>query len=338
MTVTLKVIADRVGRSVTTVSRALAGYDDVSAETREQIRQVARELGYEPNTIARQLQKQRTDTIALLMPPVYPRLSDPFFSEFLSGVIEQANQQGLDFLVSHISSTDDPVDIYLKYIRARRVDGFILIRTIRQDPRIDLLRDKDFPFAAFGRIDGDNDFCLIDSDDMLGVSFLVEHLIELGHTRLAFIAEPLNLTKAYNRLQGFLQTLKAHNIPVDETMIVEGGYRQRFGRVVTQQLLERPDPPTAIVTCNDLLALGAMKTAQEYGLVVGRDISITGFDDILLSEYAHPPLTTIHLPAHHIGTMLCRMLIKTINDKSLPKQQVIMQPDLIIRQSTGSVP
>lgn len=337
MTVTLKVIADRVGKSVTTVSRALAGYDDVSEETREQVRQVALELGYEPNTIARQLQKQRTDTIALLLPPVYPRLSDPFFSELLSGIVEYANQQGLDLLVSPTSSSDNPTEIYLKYIRARRVDGFVIIRTQRQDPRIDLLREKGYPFVAFGRVDGHNDFCLIDSDDTLGIRFLVNHLIELGHRRLAFVSEPLVFTKAYHRLRGFIDTLKEHDLPVDDSMIIEGGYRQRFGHSATQNLLEHSHPPTAIVTCNDLLALGAMKTAQEHGLVVGRDISITGFDDILLSEYAHPPLTTIHQPAHQIGTRLCHMLIKSINQEPLAKPQVILQPDLIIRQSTGPV-
>lgn len=337
MTVTLKVIADRVGKSVTTVSRALAGYDDVSEETRQQVRQVALELGYEPNTIARQLQKQRTDTIALLMPPVYPLLSDPFFSELLSGVIEYANQQGLDLLISPTNASDNPTDIYLKYIRARRVDGFVIIRTQRQDPRIDLLREKDYPFAAFGRTEGNNDFCLIDSDDALGIRFVVNHLIELGHTRLAFIAEPLNFTKAYHRLQGFIETLTAHGLPVDDTLIIEGGYRERFGRLAAQQLLESAQPPTAIVTCNDLLALGAMKTAQEQGLVVGRDISITGFDDILLSEYAHPPLTTVHQPAHQIGTSLCRMLIKSIKHEPLTERQIILQPELIVRQSTGAI-
>lgn len=335
MAVTLKQIAEQVGKSVTTVSRALAGYDDVSEATRRQIRQVALDLGYEPNITARQLQKQRTDTLALILPTFGPRFSDPFFSEFLAGVGNEAARHSFDLLVSTRPPGDEERAAYQKKIRSRRVDGFIIVRARRQDERIALLRQHQFAFAVFGRIEGDNDFPLVDEDSQAGLRAVVDHLVELGHTRLACLAAPAALTFGHYRLKGFIEGLEANNLPVDQTLIVEGDLTQRSGRLVGNHLLDRPDPPTAIVACNDLMALGAMSAAQARGLVVGRDVSITGFDDVPLAEHAHPPLTTLNQPIYRIGTLVCRMLIKLIQGETLSKRQMILQPSLIVRQSTG---
>lgn len=334
MTVTLKDIAAHVGRSVTTVSRALAGYADVSPATRERVRQVAVELGYEPNITARQLQKQRTDTLALVLPTYGPRFSDPFFSEFLAGVGNEAARQGFDLLVSTRAPGDEEKSAYLKSIRSRRVDGFIIVRTRRQDARIDLLRQHNFPFAAFGRIESGNGFPLVDEDSETGMRLVVEHLIERGHIRLACIAAPAELMLAQYRLKGFIDTLTARGLSVDEALIIEGDLTQRSGREVAGRLLDMPQPPTAIVACNDLMALGAMSAAQARGLVVGKEISITGFDDIPLAEHAHPPLTTVHQPIYKIGSMVCHMLTQVIKGEPVAEQQVILQPSLVIRQSS----
>lgn len=335
MSVTLKEIAERVGRSVTTVSRALAGYDDVSEATREKVRQVARELGYEPNVVARQLQRRRTDTLALILPTFGPRFSDPFFSEFLTGVGNEAARYGFDLLVSTRSPGEEEKETYLKNIRSRRVDGFIIVRTRRHDPRIALLLEHNYPFAAFGRVEGNNKFPLVDEDSELGISLAVNHLIELGHTRLACIAAPSDLMLAYYRLKGFMNALEAHGLSVDESLIIEGNLTQQAGREIGGRLLDRPNPPTAIVACNDLMALGAMSAALERKLIVGKHISITGFDDVPLAEYAHPPLTTIHQPIYRIGTMVCEMLIKVLKEEETAGQQIILQPSLVARQSSG---
>lgn len=337
-TVTLKMIAERVGKSITTVSRALAGYNDVSQATREQVRQVALDLGYEPNLIARQLQKRRTDTLALILPTLGPRLSDPFFSEFLAGVGNEATQEGFDLHVSTRSPGDEEKEAYLRNIRSRRVDGFIIVRTRRYDDRISILREHNIPFAAFGRIEGDNDFPLVDEDSELGIKLVVDHLIELGHTRLACITAPSNLMLAHYRLRGFISALERHGLPVDKSLIIEGDFTQRTGWSVGGVLLDRPKPPSAIVACNDLMALGAISAAQERGLVVGRDVSISGFDDIPSAEHAHPALTTVHQPVEQIGAMVCRMLIKVIRGETLQEPQVILQPSLVIRQSSGYLP
>lgn len=335
MPVTLKDIAERVGKSVPTVSRALANFDDISPTTRREVQRVAREMGYEPNITARNLQKQRTDTIALILPTADKlRFSDPFFSEFLSAVAEQTTQHGFDLNIT-TDASGDVRETYLKNIRSRRVDGFIVIRTQRQDQRIELLREHNVPFVAFGRIEGNNDFHLVDDDDTDGIRQVIDHLASLGHTRLACISEPTHFTKTYNRVLGFRQGLEAHNLASDPELIIESNFHQRSGQLAARQLLDVKNPPTAIVACNDLLALGAMSEAQERGLVVGRDISITGFDDIVLAEYANPPLTTVHQPAQKMGTMVAEMLVKVINREQTDEKQVVLKPSIIIRQSSG---
>ncbi len=335
MPVTLKDIAKRVGKSVPTVSRALGNYEDISLQTRREVQRVAREMGYVPSAAARSLQKRRTDNITLILPTTRNvRFSDPFFSEFLTGLVEQAVELGFELSVSTDAGSEED-QVYLNYIRSRRTDGFIVIRTQRQDRRIELLKEQNAPFVAFGRIEGDNDFCLVDEDGAHGIRQVVDHLVALGHTRLACITEPLYLTKAYHRLEGFLEGLKIHGLSADPELIVEANYRQRSGRLSAARLLDLPDPPTAIIAWNDLLALGAMGEAQSRGLIVGRDVSITGFDDIPLAEYTHPPLTTVRQPAYQFGSLLAQMLIRTINNEPVDPKQVIIKPELVVRQSSG---
>ena len=335
MPVTLKDIAQRVGKSVPTVSRALAGFNDISPKTRELVQRTAKEMGYEPNITARNLQKQRTDTIALILPSANTlRFSDPFFSEFLSGIVQYIAQFGYDL---NISTTDllDERETYLRHLRSRRFDGFIVVRTQRQDSRIELLQEHGVPFVAFGQTEHDNDHHLVDEDGRSGVRQIVDHLIELGHTRLACIAEPTNLTKSHHRVQGFIDGLAAHNLPFNPDLVIETHFRQRSGRQAANLLLDKPLPPTALVACNDLLALGAMRAVQERGLTVGHDVSVTGFDDILLSEYANPALTTVHQPASEMGSMVAQMLLSLIDGKPIEEKQVIIKPTIIIRKSTG---
>lgn len=338
MAVTLKDIAERVGKSIPTVSRALGNYADISPDTRREVQRVAEEMGYVPSSAARSLQKQRADNITLILPTTRNiRFSDPFFSELMGGLVEQTVHYGFDLSIG-MDNGEDELQTYLKQLRSGRTDGFVVIRTQRQDSRIDYLHQNGVPFVAFGRIEGENNFPFVDEDGAFAMRQMVDHLAGLGHTRLACITEPLFLTKAYHRYQGFVQGLEANGLLLDPDLVVEVNYRQRSGRLGASKLLDLADPPTAIVAWNDLLALGAMSEAQSRGLKVGLDISITGFDDIPLAEYAHPALTTIHQPAHQLGLMLSDILIRTIEKKPVDNPQVIVKPELVIRESSGPCP
>lgn len=335
MPVTLKDIAKRVGKSVTTVSRALHGYNDVSPETKELVRRVAAEMGFTPNITAQRLQKQRTDTIGFILPTFGPRFSDPFFSEFLAGVGNTAAKKGYDLLVSTCPPGDQELKTYREKVQSYRVDGFVIVRTRRQDSRIKYLVEANFPFVAFGRCEDRFEYAYVDEDSEYGMRLLANHLVAKGHSRIAFIAAPEHLMFSYYRLKGFQAGLLENNLHLDDSLFVCGDLTQSGGYARAVELLERPDPPTAIAACNDLMAFGAISAAQERGLVVGQDIAITGFDNIPMAEHSHPPLTTVHQPIYQIGEMVCTMLIERIRGNPIEKQKVLLEPSLVIRQSSG---
>ncbi len=335
MAVTLRDISKKVGKSVTTVSRALHDYDDVSPKTKTLVRRVAGELGYTPNILAQRLQKQRTDTIGFILPTFGPRFSDPYFSELLAGVGNQATEMGYDLLVSTQPPGERELDAYKKLVEGCRVDGFIIVRTRCKDARIEYLCKAEFPFVAFGRTEGPCNFPYVDEDSEYGMRLIVDHLVNLGYRPLSFLAAPDYLMFAQSRLKGFLDGIKAHNLPEDEAINITGDLTQRGGYRQANILLDSPDPPDAIVASNDLMAIGAMSAAQERGLRVGQDIAITGFDDTPMAEHSHPPLTTVHQPVYKIGRMVCEMLIKRIRGEFLEDEQIILKPSLVIRQSCG---
>jgi len=333
--VTLKDIARATGKSVTTVSSALNDYDDVSQETKELIRRVAREMGYTPNVAAQQLRKKRSDTLGLVLPTFGPRFSDPFFSELLAGIGNQAAANGFDLLVSTRAPGPDEDEAYRKIVSRQRVDGLLVVRTRRQDPRIAFLVAQDFPFVAFGRTEQELDFPYVDEDGLLGMNLAIQHLIDVGHRRIACIAASPDLMFAGHRLAGYRQAMAENGLAVDESLIVIGDLTQRNGHQLAGELLDRPDRPAAIAASNDLMALGAMAAAQERGLIVGRDVAVTGFDDIPLAQHSHPPLTTVHQPIYRIGRMICDMLSKSIQGEPLPERHVLLRPSLVIRLSSG---
>ena len=335
MAVTLRDISKKVGKSVTTVSRALHDYNDVSPETKTLVRRVADELGYTPNILAQCLQKQRTDTIGFILPTFGPRFSDPYFSEILAGVDNQAAEMGYNLLVSTQPPGEQELEAYKKLVEGRRVDGFIIVRTRRKDARIEYLFKAEFPFVAFGRTEGLCDFPYVDEDSEIGMRLMVDHLAERGFERFSYLAAPENLMFAEFRLKGFLDGLSANNLPQDDSLIVIGDLTQTGGYAQANILLDLPEPPDAIVASNDLMAIGAISAAQVKGLRVGQDIAITGFDDTPMAEHSHPPLTTVHQPVYKIGRMVCEMLIKRIRGEFLEEEQIILMPSLVIRQSCG---
>jgi len=335
MAVTIKDIAKRVGLSVTTVSRALNDFDDVNAETKELIRRTAAEMGYVPNSMAQRFQKRKTDTIGLILPTFGPRFSDPFFSELLAGIGNKAANQGYDLLVSTRAPGDEELLAYRQIVQGHRVDGLVVVRTRKQDDRIDYLRSVKFPFVAFGRTEGELDFPFVDEDGTSGLRLVADHLVKLGHQQIACIASPPELMFSQYRLDGLQSRLQELNAPLDPALVRVGDLTQRSGYEYALELLNLPSPPTAIVAFNDLMAFGAMSAAQNRGLVVGSDVTITGFDNTPMAAHSHPPLTTVDQPIYQIGSMVCEMLVKCVKGEALEREQVLLQPELNIRESSG---
>ncbi len=191
-----------------------------------------------------------------------------------------------------------------------------------------------FPFVAFGRMLDHNDYAYVDEDGEYGMGLITCHLTDLGHKRIAYLDAPGHFMFAHYRRQGFLDGLKENGLEIDQDLMVTGDMTQRAGYQLATDLLTQESPPTAIVACNDLMALGAISAAQQLGLTVGKEVAITGFDNIPLAEHCHPPLTTVHQPIYQIGEMVCEMLIKQIRAEPLEQEQIILQPSLVVRQSS----
>jgi LacI family transcriptional regulator len=335
MAVTLKDIARRVGVSVTTVSRALGGYDDVAEETRRRILQTAREMGYRPHIIAQSLQRQRTNTVGFIIPTAGPRFSDPYFTEILTGIGNEAAEHEFDLLVSTRAPGSQEQEAYERMAGSRRVDGLLVVRTRCRDERITSLVESGFPFVAFGRSDLDLDFPYVDVDGTKGLDEATQYLIDLGHRRIAYISAPLNLMFANYRLAGYKRALERNGLPVQEGWIAIGRLTQEHGYREGSKLLDLEPAPTAIIAANDLMALGVISAAQERGLAVGRDLAVVGFDNTPLAEHSHPPLTTVHQPIYDIGKLICRTLIQLIRNENPVQRQVMLEPTLVIRESSG---
>lgn len=335
MTTTLKDIARQVNRSVTTVSRALHDCEDVSPATRALVKQTASLLGYSPNVAAQRLQKQRADTIGLVLPAMGPRLSDPHFGEVLAGVADEISRAGCDLAITVAQSPQAELETYRQRVSGRRVDSVLVVRTQCHDPRIEWLLKQRVPLVAYGRVLDDWDFPYVDVDHARGMRELVHHLCALGHRRLAFIGGSPELTFVHYQLQGFRQAMGERGLAVDERLIVSADLTQRGGYAACQMLLGHHPPPTAILASNDLMALGAVSAAQDQGLDVGRDIAIAGFDDIPLADTAHPPLTTVRQPSYHIGQLLGQQLVAVARGERPARAHILLEPALIIRQSTN---
>jgi LacI family transcriptional regulator len=321
--------------SVTTVSRAIDGYSDVADSTRALVIQTAKEMGYVPRHAARNLRLQRTNTIGLIFPTLGGRFTDPFFSEFLAGVGDEASQQKYDLLVSVASQGQTEEQTYRRWGASRRVDGFILVRMRVDDWRSKYLHSENIPYVAFGHNQSRDKQPWVGVDGRGGILMLVRHLIQMGHRRIAFIGAPERYYFAGDRLAGYQVGLKEAGIALKDDLICEADLTRSGGFQATQLLLDLETPPTAIIGVNDLTALGALRAVQERGMIVGQDIAIAGFDGTEAGEHSHPPLTTVDQPVYAIGRRVCGLLVKTMCGGIIQEYGITIQPELVIRSSTN---
>lgn len=334
MAVTIRDVAEKAGVGVGTVSRTLNGAEHVRAATRARIEVAMRELGFQPNPHASNLKRATATTIGFFFSSSHHRpLSDPFFSTLMSGLADEATAQGYDLLVASAPADGGELEKLERFVAGGRVSGVILTDTRINDARVELLRRNDTPFVAFGRVKPASAAPCIDVDGRLGVETAVKHLFARGHTAIGLIGLPDDLTCAADRVEGYRLGYAHARRKVDEHAIVMGCLTESDGSRATEALLSLPKPPTAIIACSDVLALGALRAIHQRGLEVGRDLALVGFDDIPLAAHTSPPLTTLHQPIYEIATDLVRMLIKRINGE--PVARKVIKPELIERESTA---
>ena len=336
--ITIRDVANRLNLSITTVSRALDGYDDVAEETRQRVIAVAHEMGYTPNQAARQLRRKRTDTIGYILPTDKPRFADPFFAEFIAGLGDEAAAHNFDLLVSSTPpSTDVERQAYQRWVHGHKIDGLVINRLRLHDWRVQYLSQAGFHFVTLGRSLDPFDYASVEVDGRRWFKILVDHLVSLGYQQIAYIGSTPDLKIQADRFQGYLDGLQSAGLAYNPTYIVESDLTAEGGYRAASALLSLPVPPTAITCVDDMTAIGVLHAARECGRIVGKDLAVTGFDGILGFEHTQPPLTTINQPVYQIARCLVSMLMALITGNSLAEKRVNIEPKIEIHESTVGI-
>ncbi len=327
--VSIKDIAREAGVSPSTVSRALHNHPHISKKTGARIHRLAQEMSYTPSLLARSLVTQDTATIGL----VITYTSDPFLARLVTGVEETARSCGYSiFLSSSYRDYDRELEV-VRSFHERRTNGIIITGSQIDTDYADLYDRFPLPIVLIN--------CRkypysVSADKRSGAKQAVEHLIQLGHRRIAFVSNQSVHTN-HDRLTGYRQALRKHDIPIDNSLIVAGDGMLEGGARAGLQLLNLSQPPTAIFCFNDMTAVGVLTALGEAGLQVPRNCSVVGFDDLEISAYYGPPLTTIRQPCYRMGQAAMRMLLQLIRGES-DVQAEVLPTELVVRQSTGPAP
>jgi DNA-binding LacI/PurR family transcriptional regulator len=333
---TIKDVAREAGVSIATVSYVLNKKDTfVSKETRRQVLETIERIGYTPNVTARNLKSSRTRLIGYAWHEVPYDQVNPVLDRFTYYLAQAAETAGYHVL-TFTHPTADPLPVYDDLIRTQRVDAFVLAGTVRDDARIRFLKEAEFPFVSFGRSNPDWDFPWVDTDGKQGVREATDYLISLGHQRIGMAGWPEESISGRFRVQGYRDALDTAGISFQPDYLVRGEHSEQSGRDALAYWCELPldEQPTAIVAITDLVAIGIMNEAERRGLVVGRDLSVIGYDDVPMSQYLRPALTTVQQPILEIGQALMSLLESVLRQN--PTEQVLIPPRLVIRDSCGA--
>jgi LacI family transcriptional regulator len=329
-------VATEAGVSRTTVSFVLNHRTDVKipAETRQRVLSAAERVGYHPHGPARQLAEGRSHIIGLVLRQTPEQIAgDAVLVETLRGLAGAARTEGFRVLVEPLAP-NGPESSFESLLRSQHADGLVVSGPRVDDPSLMALANDDFPIVIQGAMPGLN-VTSVDVDNVAGARGAVEHLISLGHRRIACITNaPLVYTAAQDRLNGYRAALEAAGLPVLDELIEEAAFDARSGHSAMMALLGRTTFDAAFVA-SDVVALGAIGALREAGRRVPTDVSIVGFDDIPLAAFFDPPLTTVRLPAYELGQAAGRALLERIAERSIPTR-TLLPTELILRGSTAA--
>jgi len=329
-------VAKKAGVSTATVSRVINGVSyPIREETRKKILEAAQELNYRPNTIAKSLARGRSYTIALLI----PNITNNFYTQLAEVIEERLQEKGYNTYLCNTMRSIEKESRYIDGLIARRVDGVIFspTRVKPEDNEINKrnimeLQKNGIAVVAFGsHFEGVNQVYI---NTYNGALEAVRYLVSLGHKRIGFI-DGLTAGTRQSRRRGYLKGLEEAGLPMEPNLIVSGDLEMESGYYCTKKLMEQKNPPTAIIAVNNLMAIGALKAAEEIGRKVPDDLSVIGFDDSLMSEVVKPSLTVIKQPLKAIANEAARLLIDQLEGEG-KIQMVELQPQLIIRESCKS--
>ncbi|WP_107498712.1 LacI family DNA-binding transcriptional regulator [Actinacidiphila yeochonensis] len=332
--VTIADVASRAGVSKSAVSFALNGRPGLAEATRQHVLDVAREMGWTPNQRARSLAVSRAFAFGLILARAPELLSsDPFYPSFIAGAESVLSKSGYALLLQVLEHPAEDAAAYRRLATEGRVDGVFLTDLRHGDPRVALLSELELPAVTLNRSDVPSPFPAVCLDDSApGITAATEHLLALGHTRIAHVTGPVEFMHSVRRRDAWRAALAAAGVP--EGPVVVSDFTASGGAAATRELLGLDEPPTAIVYGNDLMAMAGMAVAQELGLLVPERLSVTGFDDTELAAYVHPTLTTVRTSPFAWGQEAARTLLRLVDSGSAPDVE-LESPELIVRSSTA---
>ena len=338
MGVDIKQLAAGLGVSASTVSRALNGYTDIKAETRERIVKRANELNYRPNLGAQRLAKGRADAVGLVYPLDNDYVGNPKFLEMISAFSSRLESQGIDVLLAASHAVNE-MATYDRLVRGGRVDAILLANTMVHDPRIDFMLQTGIPFLGYGRSGNRMDFPWFDFDNEAGSRMAVEHLAALGHKHIAYVHTSLEFNFALQRHTGFVSSMKRLGLYVGSDTVIQGQDR-RAGYAAVEKLMLLPQRPSAILVDNNIGGVGVLHALINAGMVLGRDVSVVvdggNPTDTLLHQI---DVAAVMQPTpKESGTTMAEMLLKLMDGSmSAEGGHVLMQPKFVDGKSVGAV-
>jgi len=330
---TIHDVAKRAGVSPVTVSRVINNAGNVSAATREKVELAIEELGYVPSVMARSLRSKRTHTLALMVSDI----TNPFWTTVARGVEDTA--QSRDYSVFLYNTDENPVkqQRYLDVVVAQRADGVIIAPYDSDAQNLAQLRQRNIPTVIIDRRIEGWDVDSVCGDSLSGAKALVQHLISLGHERIAMLSGPANTSTAEDRVAGYCMALAEAGIPLDTRLIKRGEYRTLSGEKLTQRVLDEELNPTAIFAANNAIALGVIDAVEKRGLRIPQDIALVCFDDLPNVSCLFPFLTVVVQPAYDMGVNAAQLLLSRLDSEgSLQPRHIVLPTRLIVRHSCGS--
>ncbi len=335
---TLEVVARAAGVSRATVSRVVNGSPTVRIESRQSVEKAIAQLGYVPNRAARTLVTRRNDSIGVVIAEPTGRLfGDPYFAEVLRGIGAGLAAREVS-LVLVLSQSPDEERRAARYLTGGHVDGVILFSLHGNDPLPEHLQSRGIPVVVGGQPPHGARVSYVDNDNHGGAIAAVNHLIEQGRTRIATITGPLDMPAAVTRRLGFLEAIRAAGRTPDANLEECGGFTREGGQRAMEVLLQRCPDIDAVFAASDLMAAGALSALHAAGRRVPEDVAVVGFDDSIIALSTQPALSSVHQSMEVTGRELANVLLQTIDARDQVVRHVVLETELIVRQSSGGPP
>lgn len=335
MRATIKDIAKIAKVSASTVSRVLAGNPRISKETATRVLKLIKELNYHPNLIARSLANKSSGVIGVIIPEnASVAFRNPFFSELFRGLTHQAHQYGYKILVDSTNDLEEENKAINEMMLSGLVEGIVLLTSRVDDPSIEQLVKANFPFVVVGKPENEVNVNWVDNDNFEIAYNLTKHLIVMGHEHIAFLGKCDNLLFTLERHGGYNKALKDHNIKVNTDYVLKCNILSDQGYELAEHLLINSKKVTAIIACDDLIAFGAMKSVLDRGFRIPYDIAVAGFNNVPLSQYSNPPLTSVDINSFGLGQSAINLLADSIKSLCKSFNREIIPAKLILRRST----